>query len=138
RAMAAVLSCKPVARVQQLIEELAQMTGVLKLAQVCRIGRGGVDRDVVTAGIDSLQAVAVVAGGFSHRCFLLLADVGADDTAESPLVQPLDQVIDALVVEAQAIDERAVLAQAEQARLRVARLRFRSGGANLDEAETQI
>ena len=41
----------------------------------------------------------------------------------------------AVVVEAEAVDDRAVLGQPEQPRARVAGLRPRRGGADLDEAE---
>ena len=47
------------------------------------------------------------------------------------------QRIDAVVVEAQAVDDRAVLRQPEHARLRIARLRLRRHRADLDEAEAQ-
>ncbi len=48
------------------------------------------------------------------------------------------QVIDAEVVEAHAVDDRLGFRQTEQARLGVARLRARGDGADFDKAETQL
>src|SRR3546814_5460894 len=47
------------------------------------------------------------------------------------------QRIDAVVVEAQPVDHRLVLGQAEHARLRVAGLRARRDGADLDKTKPQ-
>ena len=46
-----------------------------------------------------------------------------------------DEGVQPVVVEAQAVDQRVGLRQAEHARLGVARLRLRRDGADLDEAE---
>ena len=54
-----------------------------------------------------------------------------------PRRQPRRHRLHARVVEAHAVDHRAVLFQAEQARLRVAGLRARRDAADLDKAETE-
>ena len=54
-----------------------------------------------------------------------------------PRCQPRRHRLHALVVEAHAVDDRAVPFQAEQARLRVAGLRARRDAADLDKAETE-
>ena len=53
------------------------------------------------------------------------------------LLDVAHQRVDAVVVEAEAVDHRLVLGQAEHARLRIARLRPRRDRADLDEAEAQ-
>ncbi|MNN53154.1 hypothetical protein D3C81_1678910 [compost metagenome] len=47
-------------------------------------------------------------------------------------------MVDAMIVEAHAVDDRRRLGQTEQPRLRITRLRARRDGTDLDETEAQL
>ena len=85
----------------------------------------------------ALQAEQVVLGGALQRRVLVLADVDAEHAPVIGLAHARAEVIDAAVVEAHAVDDRPGLGDAEQPRLRVARLRARRDGADLEETETE-
>lgn len=122
-------------RAQQRVQRLV----ALQRAQVLGVGAGDVDGHVVGVGIDAGQAEQVVVGGVLDRRRGVLADVQAQDAARAAeAVRAADVVQErgqALVVEPQAVDQRVGLGQAEDARLRVARLRLGRDRAHLDEAE---
>src|SRR5690554_4445189 len=67
----------------------------------------------------------------------VLADIDADHPVVAARLHPLDQVVDAGVVEPHAVDDGAGLGQPEGPRPGVARLGLRGHGAHLDEAEAQ-
>jgi hypothetical protein len=116
----------------------AQRLFFLQLAQAGGVGRGDVDGDVVGQRVHARQAVHVVAFGRFVRRVLVLADVDAEQAAATlGAFDVAHQHFDAFVVEAEAIDHRAMLRQAEHARLRITRLRLRRDRADLDEAESQ-
>ncbi len=80
----------------------------------------------------------VVAGRVFVGRVLVLADV--DPEQATLALRTLDiahERVDAAVVEAEPVDHRFVAGQAEHARLRVAGLRPRGHGADLDETEAQ-
>ena len=89
-------------------------------------------------GIDLVQAQQVIVHGALHRGIEVLADIDAQHALVLGGLDPRQQVLDTLVVEAHAIDDRLGLGQAEQARLGVARLRPGGHGADLDKTETQL
>src|SRR5690606_17557626 len=122
----------------QGFEQLAQRIAELQAAQPGGIRRADVDRDVAGVGIDLFQADQVVVHRALDRGVEVLADVDAQHATVLCRAHPLEQVVDAVVVEAHAVDDGLGFRQAEQARLRVARLRARRHGADLGEAETQL
>lgn len=119
---------------QQLLERIAE----LQAAQAGRVRRADVDGDVAGVGVDLVQADQVVVDRALHRGIEVLADVDPQHAAILRRTHPRQQVVDAVVVETHAIDDRVGLRQAEQARPGIARLRSRSDGADLDEAETEL
>ena len=110
----------------------------LQRAQVLRVRARDVDGDVVGMRIDAGEADQVVVGGALDRRRRVLADVQAEDAAagaKARLPDVGDERGQAVVVEAEPVDQRAGLGDAEHARLRIARLRQRRHRADLDEAE---
>ena len=82
---------------------------------------------------DALDIVADIVLGVA-----VLADIGADDAAlAAARPKPRRHRRQALAVEAEAVDERLVLDQAEEPRRRIAGLRPRRHRADLDEAEAE-
>lgn len=118
-------------------EEVVEFGFALQLAQVLGVGRGDVHRDVARQGVHFFQAGEVVVGGTLDRGVEVLADVDAEDAAVLRRTHVREQDVDAVVVEAHAIDDAPHLGQAEHARAGVARLRARRDRADLEEAETE-
>ena len=119
---------------QQGVEGLV----ALQRAQVLGVGRGNVDRDVVSVRVHAFQADQVVVDGVFNGGDGVLADVQAQDAAVLAEARALDvgqEGVQAVVVEAQAVDERVGLGQAEHAGLGVAGLGLRGHGAHFDEAK---
>jgi hypothetical protein len=78
----------------------------------------------------------VVVGAVEWRVGVL-ADVDAKDAAPAGPCQIDEQPLHATVVEAEPVDQGAMLRQAEDARARVARLRAWRHRADFDKAEAQ-
>jgi hypothetical protein len=124
---------------QQGVERLV----ALQRAQVLGVGAGDVDGDVVGMRVDAVQADQVVVDRVFNRRGGVLADVQAQQQAAlraglahagAPHIG--QEGVQAFVVEAQAVDQRIGLGQAEHARLGVAGLALGGDGADFDKAET--
>jgi hypothetical protein len=129
--------CQPLLGFAQLAQQPMQRVGALQLAQARGVGRRDVDRDVAGRRVDALEAIEVVLEGALVGRVLVLADV---DSEHAPIAAALDigqQGIDPGIVEAHAVDDGRVPAQAKHARLRIALLRARGGGSDLKKSETQ-
>jgi hypothetical protein len=87
--------------------------------------------------IDLAQAGDVIVRGAFERRIGVLADVDAEHAAIHGAPDVVHQAVHAAVVEAQAVDHSVRGGQAEQARARIAGLRARRHGADLDEAEAE-
>ena len=124
-------------RAAQFIHQHAQRLFALQVAQTGGVRRGDVDGDVVGVVVHPLKAVQVVVDRLFVRGVLVLADVDAEDALALGAFDVAHQRVDAAVVEAQAVDHRQVLGQAEHAWLRIAWLRPRRDRADLDEAEAE-
>ena len=120
-------------RAEQAVERVLR----LQVAQPLGVRRRDVDRDVRRARVDRAQAGEVVVGGARVRRVEVLADVEAEDAAPRRARDVGEEPLDAVVVEAEPVDERFGLGQPEEARLRVAGLRARRDGAAFDEAEAE-
>ncbi len=108
----------------------------LEVPQPRRIGRGHVDDEIVCERAHRLDARDVICDRVG--ALLVLAEIGADQArAPAPGREPCAHGLEALVVEAEPVDERAILGQTEQSRLGIAGLRARRDGAGLDEAEAE-
>ena len=113
-------------RAEQGVERLV----ALQRAQVGGVGARDVDRHVVGVRIDAVQADQVVVDRALDRRGRVLADVEAQQHRRLGRVAPEaralhvgDEGVEPFVVEAEPVDQRVALRQAEHARLRVAGLR---------------
>src|SRR5574337_292668 len=118
-------------------QEGVQFRFALELAEVLGVGRGDVDRDVAGQGIDLFEASQVVVGGALDGSVEVLADVDAQHAVVAGGADVGDQGIDAVVVEAHAVDDALYLGQPEQAGPRIAGLRAGGDGADLQKTEAQ-
>jgi hypothetical protein len=109
----------------------------LQVAQSLGVRRGNVDGDVGGASVHGAQAGEIVVRGPRIRRVEVLADVEAQDAGPLRAGRIGEEPLDAIVVEAEPVDERFGLRQPEEARLRIAGLRSRRDGAALDEAEPE-
>ncbi len=114
-------------------EQRGEGGAALKLAQALGVRRGDVDGGEVDEGAGDAEHLGEVGGAVG--AVLVGAEVEADDAAGRAGGEAGGDGGGAVVVEAEAVDDGAVPGQAEQARARVAGLRPRGGGADLDEAE---
>ncbi|MNK96990.1 hypothetical protein D3C87_1173020 [compost metagenome] len=119
---------------QQLLERIAE----LQAAQARRVRRADVDRHIAGVGVDLVQADQVIVDRALDRRIEVFANIDTQHALVLGRRHTGQQVIDAEVVEAHAIDDRLGFRQTEQARLRIARLRTRSDGADFDKTETQL
>ena len=132
------------ARIDDARQKVVERLGLLQLAQARRVGRGNVDGDVARHGGEALDQPHVV--GDTVEGILVGADIDADDSfgpscparrSPRPRRQALEHGIGALRIEAEPVDDAFVGVEPEQARARIASLRQRRDGADLDEAETE-
>ncbi|MNC41963.1 hypothetical protein D3C75_907570 [compost metagenome] len=122
----------------QGIEQLLERVAELQAAQARGVGRADIDRDVAGGGVDLVQADQVVIDGTFDRGIEVLADVDAQHPLVARGAYALEQVINAQVVEAHAVDDGRGFRQAEQPWLGVARLRTRGDSADFDKTEAQL
>ena len=120
----------------QFAGERAQFIRVLQLAQVLGIGRRDVHRDITCVRIHFCQAELIVVGGTLDRRVEILANVDTQYAAVTGSQNIGDQLLDAMIIESQAVDQGLGLGQAEHARFGIARLRPRCNRADLDEAKS--
>jgi hypothetical protein len=106
-------------------------------SQSGRVRRADVDDHVVRERREVPRARREVGDRLGFGDALRLADVDADDRIRRTTHEPARSRRSAVVVEAHAIDERLVARQPEQPRLRIAGLRLRGHGADLDEAKAE-
>ena len=120
---------------QQCVERLV----ALQAAQVPGVGARDVDGDVVGVRVDAGQRSQVVIGGALYGGGSVLADVQAQQhgaaLAEARALHIGHEGLQALVVEAQAVDQGLRIGQAEHAGPGIARLTQRGDGADFHEAE---
>ena len=122
---------------EQRAQDALQPIAGLQFAQALRVGRGDIDCHVVRMGVDLAQAGDVVILRILDGRIKVLADADAANSAVAAAREPGDQVIDSLVIEAHAVDQRIAARNSEHAGLRIARLRTRRHGAQLNVAESQ-
>jgi hypothetical protein len=120
------------------------------LAQPGRVGRADVDRQIIGDRTHRAHTRDIIGDGglaepilptrtpAGRHAVLVGADVDADDSVHvAALLQPVERRGLPAIVEAEAIDHRAIFAEAEQPRLVVARLRARRDRSDLDETEAE-
>ena len=124
-------------RRRRVAQELAQVLRLLEGAQLRRIRRADVERQIVGGGRQPLDARAVIARGVGELGAPALADADAARHAARRRAQRRGGALGARVVEAHAVHDRALGRKAEHPRARIARLRMGGEGPALDEAETR-
>ncbi len=134
------LTLEPVAGGPRAVDQFGQRPLALQSAQARRVGRGDIDDEIIGQRSEAGHTQFVIGGGVDR--IFILAEIDADDAwADAmPAVtgdEPAATAVHAIIVEAHAVDDGAVLDQAEQARARIAGLRARGDAADLDKAETQ-
>src|ERR1700690_2090069 len=87
--------------------------------------------------VDLAHAGQIIVAGALDRRIKILADADAANPRIAAACKLCDEMIDAFVVEAHAVDEAMDRTQPEEARLRVAWLRSRRHGAEFDVAEAE-
>ena len=106
---------------------------LLQVAQARRVGRRNVDGEVVGDAGEAGGTPGVVGGEIGT--VLVGADVDAERRRHAHAVQPAIHFVVAGIVEAHAVDDTLGAADAEQPRLRIARLRAWRDGAHFDQPE---
>ena len=113
----------------------------LQLAQALGVGRGNVDGDVARLGVYRAQAGEVIVDGAFVGRVEIPADVQSEDAAalgsEAGSRDVGEKAIEAVVVEAEAVDQRLRLREPEQPRARIAGLRPRRHRTAFDESEAE-
>jgi hypothetical protein len=120
------------ARLGDPAEQLFQRRLGLQGAEARRVRRGDVDGEIGGQPPQPFQPGHVVADAVGG--VLVGPDVGPHHARSAP-GEPVGERLQALVVEAHAVDHRAVLGEPEQPRPRIARLRQGRDRAALHEAE---
>ena len=110
--------------------------GLLQIAQARRIGRRHVDGEIAGDRREGLDQPHIILGAVGRVA--VGADIDADDAAVvGARGEPRQHRRRALVVEAEPVDHALVGLEPEQARPRIAGLRPRRHGADLDKAEAE-
>ncbi len=122
-------------------QQMSQIIRALQFAQAGRVRRADVHRQVIRIRKHATHHGDVVLRGVLEWCFLLLAEAHAN--AKPPVLQrprrdqPRHGGLHTAVGKAHAVDESAIIDQAEHARLFVAGLRPRRQRADLHVPKTQ-
>ena len=119
---------------------LFELGARLQRPETRRVGRGDVDDDEVACSRKIVDTDFII--GSRVRAVAILAEVDAErHTTGTDFMLVFDaraDRADAVVVEAVAIDDGAILVEAKHARLLVARLRQRRHGANFHKADAAL
>ena len=114
-------------------KQVGELRAALQVAQPRRVGRGDVADEIVGVLRQRLAADDIVGGAIG--AVLVGADIDADEAAPRPRGEPRAHGIEPLAGKAHAVDDAAILGQAEQAGPGIALLRPRRDAADLDQAE---
>ena len=124
------------ARVDHAGEQIVEQLALLQVAQAGRVGRRDVDREVARHRREGLDQAHIV--GDAVGAVLVGPHIDPDQAAGAGARrQPRQHRLRAFAVEAEPVDDALVGRQPEQARARIAGLRPRRHGADLDEAEAE-
>src|SRR5687767_5701324 len=122
--------------IDNLPDQRLERIGSLQCPQADSVRRTDVDDEVAGKRMENVDRSQIVVDRFLVWRVLVLPDVDPDDAAGRALAgQVLPDGFGSGAVESKAIDDRAVFRQPEQTRLRIARLRARSHGADFRESE---
>ena len=139
--LAVALGLELGATINDALDEVIEFTRALQRAQVLRVGRRNVDRNVVGVVVHLVEALFVVGKRIFDRRDGILADVDTEDAAAQTerigAAQIFENLVDTLVVEAHAVDHAFSGNQTEKTGLGVARLRERRDRADFNVTETE-
>ena len=117
-------------------QERLQRGGALQVAQFFGVGGGDVERHGADKAVEALHDLHIV--GDPVLAVLVGAKIGPDPRrAAPPRVQAAGDHVEAVIVEAEAVDRRPVLRQPEEAGAGVAGLGAGGNRADFDEAEAE-
>ena len=117
-------------------QQIVERARFLQVAQAGGIGRGDVDGEVARHRREHFHQPRIVAGAVGR--IAVGPDIDADDAAfMGARGEPRKHGGGALVIEAEAVDHALVGVETKQARPRVADLRARGDGADLDETKAE-
>ena len=108
----------------------------MQRAQPRGVRRGDINGDIASVGIDFFHTNQVIIFPVLNRRIFIFTDIDAQHAVKMRLFHVLDQVIDAMVIKAHAVDQPLSIHQTEDPWLIVARLRTRRHGADLNGAKT--
>ena len=139
RYAAAMDAVQTLLRFAQDAKQFAQLLFFLQFAQAGGVRRRDINRDVVGQRVDFFQADQIIQRCRFIRRVFIFADIDAENAVAFALrvLHVAHQRIDAVVVEAETIDDRVVLRQTKHPRLGIAFLRLRRDRADFDETEAQ-
>ena len=106
------------------LEKCGEGLRALQIAQFFGIGRRNIDGGEINVIAGKAQHIGKVGGAVV--AVLVGAEVQANRNARLGCLQPVRDDIGAVIVEAKAVDRRAILGQSEKPRFRVAGLRARA------------
>ena len=134
--LAAIAFVRTIAGVEHARQQIVERRRLLQIPQARRVGRGNVDREIARHIRKRSDARYVI--GAAIKRVLVGADVDANNALwASTFAQAVMHHLVPLAVEAEAVDDRLVLHQPEQARTRIARLGRRRHGADFHKAESK-
>ena len=118
-------------------EQFAQRVGILQPSKTRRVGRADIDCDVVGTRPDlSERSQIVFVRGLVGDLFVA-PDVDAQPVARASRLETLRGCGGTVIVETEAVQQRAVRCEPEEARLWVPRLRERGHRPHLNGAEAE-
>ncbi len=109
----------------------------LQLTQRRRIRRRQIEHASVGPARHAQVALRIGIGGAVDRHLAVLAKVHEDRRVRGRALQPLGDGDGAVVVEPETVDQRLMLRIAEDARLRISRLRTERDRSDFDESESE-
>ena len=114
-------------------QEVVESGRRLQVAKPRRVWRGDIDREVARHVIEATDALHIVGGAIGR--VLVGADVDADDAPRPAPREPRQHRGMPPVVEAQPVDQRAILDEPEHARTQITFLRPRGDSADLGKTQ---
>ena len=125
------------AEVEQRVENPQDMCARMGRAFAARVVAADVHGEVICVLVEVAEEFEIVGRGVFGGGRSVAADVAADDESFVGPAQVLDGFFETAVRKPDAVDDRLVLREPEDAGAGIARLRTRRHGADLDESEAE-
>src|SRR5690606_25082895 len=117
-------------------QQAGQLILAMQAAQVLRVGRGDVHRDIVGVLVYALQTEDIVVDSTFNRGVGILTDIQAKHAPVLPELaglDVLDESVQSIVIEPQSIDQTIFFRKPVHTRLRVAALSPGRYGSDFDK-----